>query len=280
MKNQIVRNLLTYAREWAKLNLKKAAIAVFVLGFFAGAVIAAEPAVTLTYQVGEDNAVTLNWSAPWATSCTASGGWSGSKAATGTQTLPAITATTTYGLSCSATVAGDTVAVLDWTPPTQYTDGSALPASDLAAFRIYQGTSAGSLSRVAEVPGSARSTSRSGLAAGTHYFAVTAVTRNGAESGLSAVGSKVATSGGTISDSESVTVRVARPPTLTVQETTAYDVRLRGIRFVLNREIGTVPVGTPCHKDFELPGGYYRVEREAVSLTERSSSAVFVAKCG
>jgi hypothetical protein len=44
---------------------------------------------------------TLTWSATNATSCTASGGWSGNKAASGSQTTAPITASTTYRLTCS-----------------------------------------------------------------------------------------------------------------------------------------------------------------------------------
>lgn len=60
----------------------------------------------------------LNWSATNATSCTASGAWSGSKATTGTQSTGALTALSTYTLSCTG--AGGTTqasATVDVTPP-------------------------------------------------------------------------------------------------------------------------------------------------------------------
>jgi hypothetical protein len=44
---------------------------------------------------------TLTWSSGNATSCTASGGWSGNKALSGTQATPPITATTNFVLTCS-----------------------------------------------------------------------------------------------------------------------------------------------------------------------------------
>src|SRR5450432_296604 len=44
---------------------------------------------------------TLTWSSTNATSCSASGGWSGAKATSGTQSTGARTATTSYSLSCS-----------------------------------------------------------------------------------------------------------------------------------------------------------------------------------
>lgn len=47
------------------------------------------------------NASTLSWSTTNASGCTASGGWSGSKALTGTQSTGALTAATTYTLACT-----------------------------------------------------------------------------------------------------------------------------------------------------------------------------------
>lgn len=81
-------------------------------------------------------------------------------------------------------------AALSWTAPTAYTDGSALSASDLTAYRIYHGTSAASLTRIAEVDGRASAFTVNGLVAGTHHFAVTAVSLTGVESDFSSVGSK------------------------------------------------------------------------------------------
>ena len=47
------------------------------------------------------NAVTLNWSSTNATGCSASGGWSGSKSASGTETVtPGRTGTVEYSISC------------------------------------------------------------------------------------------------------------------------------------------------------------------------------------
>lgn len=82
-------------------------------------------------------------------------------------------------------------ATLSWSPPTSYTDGSALPASELSAYRIYSATDAAALERVAEVDSRTTSFIATNLVAGTHYFAVTAVTAGGEESSFSGVGSKV-----------------------------------------------------------------------------------------
>jgi len=68
------------------------------------ATIAANPAVVVS-----GGSSTLTWSSTNATACTASGGWSGAKAASGTQSTGALTTTTAYSLSCSG--AGGTSSV-------------------------------------------------------------------------------------------------------------------------------------------------------------------------
>lgn len=84
----------------------------------------------------------------------------------------------------------DGSAALSWSPPTQYTDGSALPSAQLGSYRIYHGRSSSTLQRLAEVDSNTTTLDVRELDHGTHYFAVTAVTITGAESGLSAIGSK------------------------------------------------------------------------------------------
>lgn len=80
-------------------------------------------------------------------------------------------------------------ATLSWTAPGLNTDGSAL--TNLAGFRIYHGTSAGSLTDVVQVVGSSTSSfTFTQLASGTHYFAMTAYATDGSESAMSTVGSK------------------------------------------------------------------------------------------
>ncbi len=63
------------------------------------------PVVTLTAtpaSVASGQTTSLQWSASDATSCTASGGWSGAKSASGgTETTSAVTAPTTYTLTCT-----------------------------------------------------------------------------------------------------------------------------------------------------------------------------------
>ncbi len=75
-------------------------------GTYAIAVAPAPPAPTLTLQASASTAksgttVTLTWSTQNATSCAASGGWSGTQPVNGPATSPAITANTTFTLMCT-----------------------------------------------------------------------------------------------------------------------------------------------------------------------------------
>src|SRR3989344_1466322 len=54
-------------------------------------------------SVASGGSTTLTWSSTSATSCTASGGWSGTKAISGSQLITSITASATYILSCTGT---------------------------------------------------------------------------------------------------------------------------------------------------------------------------------
>jgi len=73
---------------------------------------------------------------------------------------------------------------LNWTPPTQNTDGS--PLTDLSGYIVMYGTNASSLSQQASITDPTASTYMvPGLSAGTWYFAVKAVTSSGVDSGSS-----------------------------------------------------------------------------------------------
>ena len=89
--------------------------------------------------------------------------------------------------SGSSGTSGSGTAVLSWTPPTTNTDSSPV---DLAGFNIYTGTSAGNLRFLTTVSALDITTVVDNLATGTHFFAVTAVSVTGAESGFSNVESK------------------------------------------------------------------------------------------
>ena len=113
----------------------------------------------------------LTWSTtPVATSCTAGGAWSGTKFASGSETLAAITANKTYTLTCTW---GNGSATINWTRPTTNTDGSAL--TNLAGYKVLYGTSASALTNVKQINNPATtSTSIAALQTGTWYFSVRA----------------------------------------------------------------------------------------------------------
>ena len=150
------------------------------------------PSITFTANVTTGNgSVTpvLTWSTtPAAQSCTASGDWTGTKAASGTQTLAAITKSATYNLSCSWP--GQSSITVKWTPPTTNTDGSAL--TDLAGYKVYYGTSSTmSNNQVKDVTGGTTTqTVLSPLVAGTWYIVASAYNAAGVESDKTAIISK------------------------------------------------------------------------------------------
>lgn len=81
------------------------------------------PTVQLTANptsITAGQTVTLNWNSTSSTSCTASGGWSGAKATSGTEVSAALSGATTFSLSCTgaggSTSASVSVALVS--PPT------------------------------------------------------------------------------------------------------------------------------------------------------------------
>lgn len=80
-------------------------------------------------------------------------------------------------------------AVVSWMPPTERTDGSAL--TDLAGYRVYYGKSLNAMTRTIDIrnPGQT-SQFIDNLDPGTWYFAVTAYTSDGLESGMSELAAK------------------------------------------------------------------------------------------
>lgn len=179
-----------------------------LVGLLASGLVAAAqaPQVSLTYTIGAGNVPTLTWSAPWASSCNASGSWTGVKAPSGSQAVAAITGTVTYRLTCVGPM--DDQAALSWSAPTQYTDGTPLPSAQLGSYSIYKGTTASNLAKIQEVPN--LSYVDDNLLAGTYFYAVSAKTVAGVESSLSAIGSKTITAAPSAQDEE--VIRVPNPP--------------------------------------------------------------------
>jgi hypothetical protein len=79
--------------------------------------------------------------------------------------------------------------ILSWVAPKLNSDGS--PLTNLAAFKVYWGTTQGIYSRSAKISSAtARTYTVSGLTTGKWYFVVTALSSNGVESPYSNVWSK------------------------------------------------------------------------------------------
>ncbi len=171
---------------------------------------------TLATQINSNGTLTptLTWSTtPAATSCTASGdsAWTGTKAASGTQTLAAFPTTTPKAYALVCTWPGQTSALLTWTPPTRNTDDT--PLTNLAGYRVSWGASATALTQVVQVNNPAlTSYTISNLTAGTWFFGIKAYTTQGAESDLSNVVSRTLT--GPVEWSQSTGVKKPQAPVL------------------------------------------------------------------
>lgn len=151
---------------------------------------------------------TLSWStAPVATSCTASGGWTGTKAVSGSEVIPTFTVTKTFVLSC--TWAGGGSATINWTLPTQNTDGS--PLTDLTGFKIYRRIVPATTETLLTNVQSATATSftDSPLSPGTYFYTMTSYNVAGIESDHTSPGSKVVTAA---SDTQQIAVTVNPKP--------------------------------------------------------------------
>jgi Subtilase family len=105
----------------------------------AGAALAQFPPGTPTLSLAQSSIplgseATLNWSAINATGCTASGGWSGALASSGSQSVkPTVTGTTSYSLSCANAVgkSATSTAELQVTTPSSGGGGGGLDGLSL-----------------------------------------------------------------------------------------------------------------------------------------------------
>jgi len=263
----------------------------FVAGFiFAAGVAQAQTAGTVTLTANRTSATgsfapVLTWSTnPVAASCAASGGWSGTKAVSGTQTLPAISASTNYTLTCTWANGSTSVS---WVAPTTNTDGSALV--NLAGFRVYYGTSSTSLTNSMLIDDvTRRSATISPLTPGTWYFAVRAFNTSNVESDTSNVASKAIT-GATAARTVNITITGTTPPpnptpptgTLRTTSVDVYDV-LQGSNGTWSARaiVGRIALGRTCSSAFTATGGYYQITRSDVTMNGTSPwSNILVARC-
>lgn len=169
----------------------------------------AQAAASLSIDISSPLAPTATWSTtPAATECRAS--WAGVVGPSGTATLPPITSSVTYTLDCD--FAGDSLATITWTNPTQNTDGS--PYTDPGETRLYWGNdgSVASLTAadcLAGSPQAARPADQTmhtatGLSPGSWQFVAFAVNSMGICSAASNVATKMISGSFTASDSVSI----------------------------------------------------------------------------
>jgi hypothetical protein len=122
------------------------------------------------------------------------GGGGGGSAATGAAATAQAATSSSVASTSTTTSAGSTVSTpptassgtvtLNWTAPTQNTDGT--PLTNLAGYDIHYGTSSGNYTQTISVsnPGIATYVVDN-LSPGTYYFTVSAVNSQGTESPLS-----------------------------------------------------------------------------------------------
>jgi len=248
----------------------------------------AQTAGTITFNANQTTATgsltpVLTWSTtPVASSCTASGAWSGTKFASGTETLAAITSSKSYTLTCTW---GGGSATINWTAPTRNTDGSSL--TNLAGFKVAYGTSSSSLNNVQSVSDPrATSATIAALAQGTWYFAVRAVNSTGAESDNSPVAQK-SIAGATAAKTVNITINPGTtpppPPTTTLKTTSTRVYEVVFVNSVRSRgqQVGTIAIGKPCDPTYQLVSGssYYAVNKADVRFSRTAKSQHVIARC-
>jgi hypothetical protein len=245
-----------------------------------GAVAHAQTAGTITFSANQTSATgslvpVLTWSTtPVATSCKASGGWSGTKFASGSETLAKITANASYTLTCSW---GNGSANVSWTIPTTNTDGSTL--TDLKGFNVHYGTSQSSLTQTMAVSSAtATSATVAALASGTWYFSVRAVNSKQVESPDSNVASKTIT-GASAAKTVAITITPTTTQKLVTTSTSVYDVLYtKGTRQV-GTKVGNVALGVACNPQYPTNTNYYPVLRSLVTFTKTPRSNTVVVRC-
>lgn len=237
--------------------MKRVLIALYLFTLNVVAYAQAPPApvviITATRTVADGTLVpVLTWTSTpiGPSSCVASGGWSGTKAGAGTETLPAITRSASYALTCSWEGVTGT-ATVSWILPTLNTNGT--PFVDLKGSRVIFGNAPGQFSRSADVVGAATSVVVDSLGAGTWSFKVRVVNSNDVESADSNVAQKtVVTTAPTATGTVALTVRpVPAPPVVTtvvvtgVQFVPLFRVGANGVS-ISSTFYGLAPVGIVC----------------------------------
>lgn len=217
-------------------------------------------AITGTFTIDPATAVApasakLTWAIANASTCTASGSWTGTKATSGTLTVTNVSSNANYTLTCSRPATLGQV-TLTWKAPTQNTDGSAL--TDLAGYKIYRSTTLATLGdSFVQVAAGISTYIVEGLSNATYYFGVKAFNSKGIDSAMSNSASKVvsgatAAASWTQSVALAVTPAPAAPELLTVG-TVVYRQMIGNLNQTTLFEIGTVALGRKCTPTYD-PG--------------------------
>jgi hypothetical protein len=157
----------------------------------------AAPAPTVTFNAADSlidsgASTLLTWSASNTSGCTASGGWTGNRASSGSESIGPLTARSTFSLSCTGSggtaIAMVSVSVngslaLNWVAPVENVDGS--PLTDLAGYRVYYGDSSRSYTGMTDIDDPASTTTTIAVPSGDYFVAMTALDAQGNESAYS-----------------------------------------------------------------------------------------------
>lgn len=134
--------------------------------------------------------MSLSWTSRNATNCEANRGWQGALPTNGSRLSTALSASTTFGVTCTgaggSAVALVTVAVtsvkglaLSWSRPDQNEDGTPV---NLSGYRVYYGQQSGQYSNRRDITDPNATSVNIEVVPGTYYLAMTAIDRDGQES--------------------------------------------------------------------------------------------------
>ncbi|MEK7538862.1 MAG: hypothetical protein AAB552_03410 [Patescibacteria group bacterium] len=223
-------------------------------------------------SVTSGSSATLSWTSTNATSCTASGAWSGVKGTSGSQTTGPLTATATYTLTCGSAVQGVTVSISSTPTPAPTLTFSANPTS----------VTSGSPTTLTWSSTNATSCTASGAWSGTLGTASSASLTPASTSTytLTCIGS-----GGTVAQSVVVTVTSSTPApsgsitTVQLQNTTATAQTNAPITFGHVFKQGDVPAGsTVIAKDASNNPVTLQVDKKATHADGSLRHAILTAK--
>jgi hypothetical protein len=257
------------------------------IGILFATAVGAQTAPTVTLTASPTSGITpfsttLTWSSTNATTCAASGSWSGTKAVSGSETVTGILVNSTFNLTCSS---GTGSATLRWSPPTTNTDGSAIPSTGngaLAGYKLYHATTAAGVASATPVTISGGTTTSyilTGLPAGVRYYGLKATNVAGVDSDMS---NSPTNTVNIVSASATASVTVTtkpNPPTLVTVSTAVLDLKRNSTP---GRVVGYIPLNAPCVGEpvyKTLFSTYYEVPLDNVVLTTTPRSSIVVAKC-